>query len=575
MEDLLETHLKPHIRLGRAAAAVLVSIMLGAALLPGTTLYADEIEEDSSSSAVLEEAPDAAAAQDAKSSKEVRDKEKKAAEQKAQEEAERKAQEEADKRAAEEEAAAREAEALAEEEAARAAEEEALSEEERKRLEKEQEALDKAQAVFDEAFAAAQEAEEGLAGLQELQDNLTPYRDAITSFVDRAKELNEQRKPYQEERKKLIAQREEVLVERDAALAKRDEASAAHAKALYGLIVVDEEIARTGGVDMLSVVLGDSNATEAEAYGYLLGKVADICADKVSVANDALQVEEANVNEVNAKLADLADQVEAADEKIAAIDKDREAVIEDARTMVGEGNKAAFDIERLCSESRQGVKVAIEKVEALKTKVDDVELEGIAELKEQAKSWDIQSNELRAAAQEDAGAFYDAVDTLGGVEGAISYGSGLDFALSEEEFVDKWGVAIDLYFGEQGAPLQGYGAEMAKQAYAFKVDPRLCAAVSIMESSGGRFCIKPHNAWGWGAADSDPYNLAFSWGSWEEAIRAWHEGMATSNTGLATASSLSRLGDIYCSSPIWSKNVANFMERISAIAEAQQVVYAT
>ena len=39
-------------------------------------------------------------------------------------------------------------------------------------------------------------------------------------------------------------------------------------------------------------------------------------------------------------------------------------------------------------------------------------------------------------------------------------------------------------------------------------------------------CIRPHNAWGWGAADSNPYGLASEWDSWETAIEAHIRGLA-------------------------------------------------
>lgn len=99
-----------------------------------------------------------------------------------------------------------------------------------------------------------------------------------------------------------------------------------------------------------------------------------------------------------------------------------------------------------------------------------------------------------------------------------------------------------------------------------KIDPRLCAAVSIAESGGGQNCIRPYNAWGWGAADSDPRGLAAEWSSFEEAIEAWHEGMASSGSGLATARTVSALGAIYCSSPIWGATVIDQMELVSGFA---------
>lgn len=169
------------------------------------------------------------------------------------------------------------------------------------------------------------------------------------------------------------------------------------------------------------------------------------------------------------------------------------------------------------------------------------------------------------------GAWYDELDARAGVQGALSFGEGIDFACDEDAFVDRWGAAIDAFLEEcsktMGAlPLQGYGCKMAASAYRHKVDPRLCAAVSIAESGGGQNCIRACNAWGWGAADSDPYGLAAEWSSFEEAIEAWHEGMATSTSGLAGAVTVSALGSIYCSSPAWGSTVIEQMELISSFA---------
>ena len=178
---------------------------------------------------------------------------------------------------------------------------------------------------------------------------------------------------------------------------------------------------------------------------------------------------------------------------------------------------------------------------------------------------------LLADAEQGIGSWYDELDARADAQGALSFGEGIDFTLDEDAFIETWGAAIDEYFADRartaGAmPLQGHGREMAASAYLHKVDPRLCAAISIAESGGGQSCIRPHNAWGWGAADSDPYGLAAEWSSFTEAIGAWHEGMATSTSGLASARTVSELGGIYCSSPAWSVTVVEEMRRISEYA---------
>ncbi len=140
-----------------------------------------------------------------------------------------------------------------------------------------------------------------------------------------------------------------------------------------------------------------------------------------------------------------------------------------------------------------------------------------------------------------------------------------DFSESEESFVEGWGNAIDaMYASYSGgsAPLSGYGKTMARAAYKYKIDPRLCAAISIQESSGGRYCIKPHNAWGW-AAYNDNTSAAASWGSWEEAIEGWHKGMANS-PALWPKSSLHDLAQSYCVPPdAWEEAVGQMMGKIT------------
>ncbi len=101
---------------------------------------------------------------------------------------------------------------------------------------------------------------------------------------------------------------------------------------------------------------------------------------------------------------------------------------------------------------------------------------------------------------------------------------GADWFASRDDFIAHWAARIDAYLA--GSPLEGQGANFAQAAWKYNVDPRWSPAISNTESSKGRACIRPHNAWGWGAADSDPYGLAFEWSSWEEAIDAHVKGLS-------------------------------------------------
>lgn len=95
--------------------------------------------------------------------------------------------------------------------------------------------------------------------------------------------------------------------------------------------------------------------------------------------------------------------------------------------------------------------------------------------------------------------------------------SDVDFTCGKEAFLAEWTERINNYL--EGSPLEGYGYEFAYAAWQYGVDPRWSPAISNTESTKGRNCFLPHNAWGWGQR---------SWSSWEEAIDAHVAGLARS-----------------------------------------------
>ena len=97
----------------------------------------------------------------------------------------------------------------------------------------------------------------------------------------------------------------------------------------------------------------------------------------------------------------------------------------------------------------------------------------------------------------------------------VSALSDVDFSCGKEAFLAEWTSRIDAYLA--GSPLAGYGKVFAEAAWDNGVDPRWSPAISNTESSKGRNCFRPYNAWGW---------MAESWSSWEEAINAHVAGLA-------------------------------------------------
>jgi len=113
--------------------------------------------------------------------------------------------------------------------------------------------------------------------------------------------------------------------------------------------------------------------------------------------------------------------------------------------------------------------------------------------------------------------------------------TGIDWSMSKEDFVNHWAARIDAYMA--GFPLAGQGRTFAEAAWKYGVDPRFSPAISRTESTSGKYCFKPHNAWGWGSV---------SWGSWEEAIDAHTRGLANGYGGTISIAGAKK----YCP-PTW------------------------
>lgn len=132
--------------------------------------------------------------------------------------------------------------------------------------------------------------------------------------------------------------------------------------------------------------------------------------------------------------------------------------------------------------------------------------------------------------------------------GATSTG-GVDWNVDRETFISTWSARIDAYLA--GSPLAGQGRTFAEAAWEYGVDPRFSPAISMIESTQGRYCFLPHNAWGWGSS---------SWGSWEEAIWDHVAGLAIGYGGQLTYAGALK----YCppNADHWYSSVLANMQRI-------------
>lgn len=157
---------------------------------------------------------------------------------------------------------------------------------------------------------------------------------------------------------------------------------------------------------------------------------------------------------------------------------------------------------------------------------------------------------VEAAAQDAGDSFTTGSGNQAQVEVPTTENPGtVDPGSDKDVFVAEWSARIDAYLA--GSPLAGQGATFAEAAWAYGVDPRFSPAIAQVESSKGRYCFLPHNAWGWGSS---------SWGSWEEAIWDHVAGLAAGYGGQLTYAGAQK----YCppNASFWYSTVLANMQMI-------------
>ncbi len=120
--------------------------------------------------------------------------------------------------------------------------------------------------------------------------------------------------------------------------------------------------------------------------------------------------------------------------------------------------------------------------------------------------------------------------------------------ISEQE---KMADRIEAFLNRWNSPMASKSLYIVQTAEAYGIDPRLIPAISIAESSGGNYCFRPYNAWGYGKS---------GFASWEDGILKVTSGIAR---GYGTSDPYA-IGPSY--NPVtpdaWSAKVAGLMAQI-------------
>ena len=355
----------------------------------------------------------------------------------------------------------------------------------------EQEAKEQGQAAEAHEQEAQEQQEEAAAHEQAASEAGAAYEAAQTELAELQKRVEASTTAYNEAQARLdqlnadIAAKQESIDQIEAQLPElRDRAS----EAMRGMYKLQQ-----GAPGLVGLILASDDFNE------FLAMVTYI--DAVQERNFAA------VDELIESEKELARQKAELDHQQAAAAEETKA----AETALAEAQAARDEVQRRAEE--EAARQAAEAQAAIEAAIAAQEAAQAAEAARQAQ-------EAAIKAGEDAKQAKQVFETTGGQEAAIevpnSYvPSSINWDVPRDQFVEEWTGRIDAYLA--GSPLEGHGRTFAEAAWDYGVDPRWSPAISCTESSKGRYCFLPHNAWGWGHV---------SWPDWDTAIRDHVAGLA-------------------------------------------------
>jgi hypothetical protein len=115
---------------------------------------------------------------------------------------------------------------------------------------------------------------------------------------------------------------------------------------------------------------------------------------------------------------------------------------------------------------------------------------------------------------------------------------------------------VRIYLSERNAPLAECADVLVASAYEYGIDYRLVAAISVIESEGGKNCFRSYNAWGWGKMNFE---------SWEDGITTVTKGLSKYYAEGLTTPAL--IAPSYCppNATVWATNVQYVMDQIAEV----------
>lgn len=131
---------------------------------------------------------------------------------------------------------------------------------------------------------------------------------------------------------------------------------------------------------------------------------------------------------------------------------------------------------------------------------------------------------------------------------------------SYENTVDVRVNVLEEYLKLYDSPLAPYSQTFVREADKYKLDWRLVASISGVESTFGHFLPQnSYNAWGWGIYGS---NIIY-FSSFDQGIRVISKSLREDYINSWGAENVYDIGSFYAASPTWASRVDLFMNQIT------------
>ena len=266
-------------------------------------------------------------------------------------------------------------------------------------------------------------------------------------------------------------------------------------------------------------------ATPAYAETYTASPLSSAGQYSIEALTDAYETATDRAAEASARAAESEKKITALEAKVETQQERTDAAVRDMYVM--EQEKLNLFDAMLNAESLDDLIKYADYIERA-SKVNATQLNEMKDLLSQLEAAHVELEQARQEAVAQEALAHEALlvlqDQRATKQKNANATDGANWYMSKDEFIAEWAPRIDAYL--EGTPMAGTGESFARAAWLNCIDPRWSPAISNIESGKGSKCIRPFNAWGWGAADSDPKNLAAEWSSWDEAINAHVEGLA-------------------------------------------------